>query len=83
VRPRCVGAWATSRSEAVSNVIPLTCAFDALQQATEPVPLGGGMADDIVVVVAATIAALDLGARTLLRRRTSVRGSDPLTAARP
>jgi hypothetical protein len=69
VRPRCVGAWATSRSEAVSYVISLTYAFDALQRATVPGPLGGGMAVDIVVVVAATIAALGPGA-LILRRRT-------------
>ena len=54
--------------EAVSYAVPLTYAFDALQRATEPGPLGGGMAVDVVVVVGVTIAALGLGALTLRRR---------------
>jgi ABC-2 type transport system permease protein len=56
--------------EAISAVLPLTYAFDALQRATEPGPPGSGMTVDVAVIVGVTIAALGLGALTL-RRRTA------------
>ena len=55
---------------AVSWVLPLTYAFDALQRTTSPEPLGGAMAVDVLVIVGGTVLALGLGALTL-RRRTA------------
>jgi len=55
---------------AFSYALPLTYAFDALQRATEPAPLGGALVVDVVVIVGVTVAALALGALTL-RRRTA------------
>ena len=54
----------------VSDVLPLTYAFDALQRATVQGTLGSRGALDIAVIVAATLLALALGAATL-RRRTA------------
>jgi ABC-2 type transport system permease protein len=56
--------------EAVSWVLPLTYAYDALARATDPAALGARLAIDLLVVVAAGLAALGLGALTL-RRRTA------------
>lgn len=56
--------------EAVSYVLPLTYAFDALQRVTVDGSLGGAGAVDVVVTVAVTVAALAGGAATL-RRRTA------------
>ena len=53
---------------ALSWALPFTYAYDALARATEPAALGAGMAIDIAVIVAATLAALALGALTLRRR---------------
>ncbi len=55
---------------AISWLMPLTYAYDALARATRPAPLGGEMAADVIAVVAFTLAALVLGALTL-RRRTA------------
>ncbi len=55
---------------AISWLMPLTYAYDALARATRPAPLGGEMAADMIAVVAFTLAALVLGALTL-RRRTA------------
>jgi ABC-2 type transport system permease protein len=53
---------------AISWLMPLTYAYDALARATRPARLGGAMAADVIAVVAFTIAALVLGALTLRRR---------------
>jgi ABC-2 type transport system permease protein len=53
---------------AVSWVLPLTYAYDALHRATGPAALGGALAVDVAVVIGATLAALGLGAATLRRR---------------
>jgi ABC-2 type transport system permease protein len=54
----------------VSDVLPLTYAFDALQRATVHGRPGGREALDIAVIIGATLLALALGAATL-RRRTA------------
>ena len=54
--------------EAISYALPLTYAFDALQRASEPAPLGVELVVDVAVIVGVTIAALGLGAMTLRRR---------------
>ncbi len=54
--------------EAISWMLPLTYAFEALAKATSPEPLGAAFAADVLVVVGTTIAALGLGALTLRRR---------------
>lgn len=54
--------------EAISYLLPLTYAYDALSLATGPAPLGAAFARDVVVVVAVTLAALALGAATMRRR---------------
>jgi ABC-2 type transport system permease protein len=51
----------------ISWVLPLTYAYDALQRATSPAPLGAALLADIAVVVAATLASLAGGAVTLRR----------------
>jgi ABC-2 type transport system permease protein len=56
--------------EAVSWVLPLTYAFDALDRVTTDGSLGTRGAIDVVVIGGATFAALALGATTL-RRRTA------------
>jgi ABC-2 type transport system permease protein len=53
---------------AVSALLPLTYAFDALSRATRPAPLGAATALDVAVTVGGTAAALALGALTLRRR---------------
>jgi ABC-2 type transport system permease protein len=53
---------------AVSWVLPLTYAYDALARATRSGPLGCAMAVDVCVILAATLVALALGALTLRRR---------------
>lgn len=52
----------------VSDVLPLTYAFDALQRATVQGTLGRRGALDIAVIISATLLALILGAATLPRR---------------
>ncbi len=54
----------------VSDALPLTYAFDALQRATVHGTLGNRGALDIAVIIGATLLALTLGAATL-RRRTA------------
>ena len=53
---------------AVSDVLPLTYAYDALSRATSPGALGGELAADVAVIAGATLLALGLGALTLRRR---------------
>jgi len=55
---------------AISWLMPLTYAYEALARATAPAPLGGAMAADVLAVAGFTLAALGLGALTL-RRRTA------------
>lgn len=54
--------------EVVSDALPLTYAFDALQRATTHGALGNRGAVDLAVIVGATLLALALGAATLRRR---------------
>jgi len=56
--------------DAISAVLPLTYAYDALARATGSAPLGPRFAVDVIVVVGVTLVALALGAATL-RRRTA------------
>ena len=53
---------------AISWLLPLTYAFEALAKATSPKPLDWAFTADVLVVVGVTIAALGLGALTLRRR---------------
>ena len=55
--------------EAVSWVLPLTYAYDALARATSTAPLGSALLLDVLAVAAAGLGALALGALT--RRRTA------------
>jgi ABC-2 type transport system permease protein len=55
---------------AISDVFPLTYAYDALARVTQGRGLGAWFAFDLVVTVGATLLALALGAVTL-RRRTA------------
>jgi ABC-2 type transport system permease protein len=55
---------------AVSWALPFTYAYDALARATQPAALSGRVWLDVAAIVAATTAALALGAATL-RRRTA------------
>jgi len=54
----------------ISDVFPLTYAYDALSRVTEGRGLGGRFALDLCVTIGATLLALLLGAATL-RRRTA------------
>jgi ABC-2 type transport system permease protein len=54
----------------VSDALPFTYAFDALQRATVDGTFGGRGALDLTVMIGATLLALALGAATL-RRRTA------------
>jgi ABC-2 type transport system permease protein len=56
--------------QAVSALLPLTYAFDALQRATVDGTLGARGALDVAVIAGVTLLALALGAATL-RRRTA------------
>jgi ABC-2 type transport system permease protein len=53
--------------EAVSAVLPMTYAYDALARATAD-DLGGRLVLDAVVIAGFTVLALVLGATTLRRR---------------
>ena len=53
---------------AVSAFLPFTYAYDALARATEPGPLGAGLAVDVAVILLTTLGALALAAVTLRRR---------------
>jgi ABC-2 type transport system permease protein len=52
----------------LSDVLPLTYAYDALARISEGLPLGDRFALDVSVVVGVTLLALALGAATLRRR---------------
>jgi ABC-2 type transport system permease protein len=52
----------------LSDVLPLTYAYDALARVTEGLGLGGRFALDVSVTIGATLLALALGAATLRRR---------------
>jgi ABC-2 type transport system permease protein len=54
--------------EAVSNALPLTYAFDALDRVASGGPFGGRGWLDVAVIVAMTLLGLGLGALTLRRR---------------
>ncbi len=54
--------------EAISWLLPLTYAYDALARATAPASLGASFWVDVVVVAGVTVLALALGAATLRRR---------------
>ena len=54
--------------EAASYALPLTYAYDALQRLATDGSLGAAGRVDVIVVVAATLLALALGAATLRRR---------------
>jgi ABC-2 type transport system permease protein len=53
---------------AISDAMPLTYAYDALERATTRGALGAAGAADVAVVLAVTVLALALGAATLRRR---------------
>ena len=55
---------------AISWLMPLTYAYEALARATAPAALGAAMAAEVLAVAGFTLAALGLGAVTL-RRRTA------------
>jgi ABC-2 type transport system permease protein len=52
----------------ISDVLPVTYAYDALARAASTEPLGGRFAADLAATVGATLLALVLGAATLRRR---------------
>jgi ABC-2 type transport system permease protein len=52
----------------ISDVLPVTYAFDALSRAARSDSLGARFAADLAVTVGATLLALVLGAATLRRR---------------
>ena len=54
--------------EAISWLLPLTYAFEALAKATSHKPLDAAFAADVLVIFGVTVAALGLGALTLRRR---------------
>lgn len=54
--------------EAISDVLPLTYAYEALALAAAPAPLGSEFTADVLVIVGATVLSLILGAVTLRRR---------------
>ncbi|MFC5753518.1 ABC transporter permease [Actinomadura rugatobispora] len=54
--------------EAISNVLPLSYAVDAMQRVTVESGFSGGLTRDVVVIGACAVLALLLGAATLRRR---------------
>jgi ABC-2 type transport system permease protein len=54
--------------EAVSDVLPLTYAVDAMQRVSREPDVGGALARDIVITAACTVLALLLASVTLRRR---------------
>jgi ABC-2 type transport system permease protein len=54
--------------EAISWLLPLTYAYDALAELADPGALGAAFWVDVAVIVGATALALALGAVTLRRR---------------
>lgn len=55
---------------AISAVMPLTYAYDALERVTGEAPLGARFWLDVAIISGVTVLALALGAATL-RRRTA------------
>ena len=56
--------------EAISAVLPLSYAVDAMQRITVEPDVSGRIVADVAIVLAAIVLALALGAATL-RRRTA------------
>jgi len=54
--------------EAVSDVLPMTYAYDALARVVSPAELGSEVVRDVIVIAGSTVLALGLGALTLRRR---------------
>ena len=54
--------------DAISGVLPLTYAYDALARASRPGDLGARFAVDVAVIVGLTLLALAAGAATMRRR---------------
>ena len=54
--------------DAISNLLPVTYAFDGLSRAASSAPLGSDFALDLAVVIGTIAIALALGAATLRRR---------------
>jgi ABC-2 type transport system permease protein len=54
----------------LSDVLPMTCSYDAISRLERAGPLGGRLGLDVAVTIGATVLALALGSATL-RRRTS------------
>jgi ABC-2 type transport system permease protein len=54
--------------EAISNVLPMSYAVDALNEVTAQTDITGVLVRDIVIVSGAALAALALAAATLRRR---------------
>ena len=54
--------------ETISDLLPLTYAYDALERASRPGDLGARFWADVVVIVALTLGALAAGAATMRRR---------------
>jgi ABC-2 type transport system permease protein len=52
----------------ISDVLPMTYAYDAIARLARVGPLGGGLGLDLAVTLGATVLALTLGAATLRRR---------------
>ena len=53
---------------AVSDVLPLTYAYDALARVSHAGPYGGWFAGDVIVTIGGALVALALGSATLRRR---------------
>jgi ABC-2 type transport system permease protein len=54
--------------EAISNVLPMSYAVDALQEIGAQAEVTGTLVRDLAIVFGATVVALGLGALTLRRR---------------
>ncbi|GAA1525416.1 ABC transporter permease [Actinomadura kijaniata] len=54
--------------EAISNVMPLSYAVDAMQRVSRETAFSGGLARDVLVITGCVLLALVLGAATLRRR---------------
>jgi ABC-2 type transport system permease protein len=54
--------------DSISEILPLTYAYEALALATKPGDLGSEIVVDALVVIGFTLGALAVGAMTLRRR---------------
>ncbi|WP_067815207.1 ABC transporter permease [Actinomadura kijaniata] len=54
--------------EAISNVMPLSYAVDAMQRVSREATFSGGLARDVLIITGCVLLALVLGAATLRRR---------------